>query len=121
MVTRAEYLEELGQHGTVLDGTRHERAFESLVKTGDQFDPECVQCHVTGWGETKGYLGPERTPQLLHVTCEACHGPGGAHVETQETTPNGKLGPTSCIRCHDPDNSPRFSFEKYWPKMKHPR
>ena len=104
----------------LLDSTPHERAFATLEASGDHHDPECVRCHVTGWGDKGGYLGPTETPKLKNVTCEACHGPGELHVETQEEMPRSKPGPTFCQRCHDPDNSPHFKFEKYWPKIAHP-
>ena len=24
-----------------------------------------------------------------------------------------------CVKCHDPDNSPHFKFEEYWPRVEH--
>jgi hypothetical protein len=103
-----------------LDATPHERAWATLVATNDQWDPECASCHVTGWGDSTGFITEERTPNLINVTCEACHGPGEAHVATQAPTTNGKLGPRFCVKCHDADNSPQFDFETYWPKIAHP-
>jgi hypothetical protein len=103
-----------------LEASAHARAFKALVATADEYDPECVSCHVTGWGDLGGYVSPEKTPRLLNVTCEGCHGPSGEHSDTLGPTPNGKLGEAFCIRCHDPDNSPQIKFGKYWPKIAHP-
>lgn len=104
----------------LLDTTPHERAWASIKETNDHYDPECVSCHVTGWGDSTGFITEARTPKLINVTCEACHGPGEEHCNVQTTTPNGKLGKAFCLRCHDADNSPHFDFDKYWPKIKHP-
>jgi len=104
-----------------LAATGHMKAFAALIRTGDQHDPECVRCHVTGWGIKSGYLGVTETPDLLNVSCEACHGPCSDHVRDQGQTPGGVLGEKFCLVCHDADNSPGFAFEKYWPKMRHPK
>ena len=104
----------------VLDPTPHEHAWASIKVTNDHNDPECASCHVTGWGESTGFVTEEKTPHLVNVTCEACHGPGEEHVNVQTPTPNGKLGENYCLKCHDADNSPRFSFDTYWPKIAHP-
>ena len=104
----------------VLDPTPHEHAWASLKATNDHHDPECVACHVTGWGDSSGFITEASTPKLINVTCEACHGPGEEHNNLQTKTPNGKLGKQFCVKCHDPDNSPKFDFDKYWPKIQHP-
>ncbi|MCA9604897.1 MAG: hypothetical protein KC619_04860 [Myxococcales bacterium] len=48
----------------------------------------CVTCHSTGgpWDDTAAQAArPDRTPEMqvaeLGISCEACHGPGEAHVE----------------------------------------
>lgn len=104
----------------LLDPTPHERAWASLEATNDHHDPECVSCHVTGWAESTGFVTKENTPKLINVTCEACHGPGEQHASVQTPTVNGKLGKQFCVKCHDPDNSPKFDFDTYWPKIRHP-
>jgi hypothetical protein len=46
-------------------------------------DREYLQCHITGYGAPGGYTegaNPAVLGNLLDVTCEACHGPGGGHV-----------------------------------------
>ncbi len=45
-------------------------------------DPDCIGCHVTGYGEEGGYEidNPERLSQYLRgVGCESCHGPGSEY------------------------------------------
>jgi len=103
-----------------LDSTPHEHAWSSIKATNDHHDPECVMCHVTGWGDSSGFISEAQTPKFINVTCEACHGPGARHSKIQDRTVNGELGKRFCLKCHDIDNSPQFSFDKYWPKIAHP-
>ncbi|MFQ5776785.1 MAG: cytochrome c family protein [Terriglobia bacterium] len=44
-------------------------------------DPNCLQCHVTGWGEPGGFVSLEKTPKLVGVQCEVCHGPGKGYLK----------------------------------------
>jgi hypothetical protein len=57
--------------------TGHAKAFTEMpAKYAANAD--CLKCHITAYGVPGGYKGPS-TPDLLNVTCEACHGPGSAH------------------------------------------
>ena len=47
----------------------------------------CIGCHATAL-PAKG-LVPE--PKLLGIGCEACHGPGKAHISAMESTPRGPV------------------------------
>lgn len=119
----------------------HAHATETLTKLDPprQFDPECLSCHVTGWDPQQyvpfqtGFLGLKQTPRLTGNGCENCHGPGGAHVAA-ESGNNVALRDqlrrlmhvdlenverTTCIKCHDHDNSPEFDFKSYWPQIEH--
>ncbi len=99
--------------------TPHQRAMKSLEATNDHHDPECVKCHVTGWATESGYVDPVTTPTMMNVNCETCHGPGSLHAQTLAPTAPGKVDANTCVRCHDPDNSPHFEFKTYWPKIEH--
>lgn len=128
---------------TVWKDSGHAHATESLVKLTPprQFDPECLSCHVTGWDPQQyvpfqsGFLGltANQTPQLSGNGCENCHGPGGAHVAAEAGTDMTlkaafrklmhvdleNVERTTCIKCHDHDNSPEFDFKTYWPQIEH--
>src|SRR5207249_3148169 len=65
-------------------GTSHSTALNALEKVAKrpslrQYDPECVVCHTVGFGYNTGYESEKKTPQLMHVGCESCHGPGSGH------------------------------------------
>jgi len=130
---------------TLKEGPWHEnRAEEKVGWIQRQYDPECLSCHVTGWHPQEmlrygsGYLNEKTSPHLLGQQCENCHGPGGLHVSREEggaskdelaegrkmvrrTLEDAKK--SMCIECHDPDNSPKFTpqrFNEFWEQVKHP-
>jgi hypothetical protein len=129
--------------------TPHHQAYDELVKatrpSNRQFDGECVQCHVVGFGHATGFKDEQTTKHLKHVGCESCHGPGSLHVadtlrgaqkqqllalmnpykpqpgETQAAM-NKRLNllDQSCQQCHDIDNDVHWDFRKKWPIIVHP-
>jgi hypothetical protein len=128
------------------DGTKksHSHAYASLehaTRPGNrQYDPECVQCHVTGFGYLTGFRNETETAFLKDVGCEVCHGPGSPHLKdnydvkvnqlmnrykTQpKETAEQKLQRINaldqfCVRCHDLDNDVHFNISK-WEKIAHP-
>ncbi|MFQ5737582.1 MAG: cytochrome c family protein [Acidobacteriota bacterium] len=85
-------------------------------------DPECVACHVTGYGKPGGFVSLEQTPNLSGVGCEVCHGAGSEYVKPQhmslknkryklaEVVKVGLLSPVTeeaCTDCHN-KKSPFF-------------
>ena len=115
--------------------TPHAHATETLVKLEPprQFDPECISCHATGWKPQEfvpfetGFTSLEETPHLKGNGCENCHGPGAAHVAAErgkdvalrEKFRTLMQETSSCEKCHDLDNSPKFDHATYWPKVEH--
>jgi len=124
--------------------TGHAKAWRTLVDLDPprNFDPECISCHVVGWHPKNyvpyesGFMSQEKTPALVNVGCETCHGPGeahtnaemGANVELQKKLQEAvrvtkeqseKSDVHNCRNCHDLDNSPDFDFPSYWPQVEH--
>ncbi len=118
----------------------HANAWNSLKETANpprDFDPECIGCHVIGWDGLQrfpyvdGYSSEKKTPNLLNVGCESCHGPGEKHIAAEtgddEATQEKlrlsmRLGDNVkkvCYSCHDGDNSPEFEFDSYYPQIEH--
>jgi hypothetical protein len=96
----------------------HATALVSLEEDGYDRDPECVVCHVVGLEDKGGFRSPEETPDLASVGCEACHGAGRPHV-ANVLAPYKRPDEQTCRTCHDPDNSPTFRFDEYYPKIEH--
>lgn len=98
--------------------TAHAAAYESLAGAKREMDPECVACHVTGYGFRGGFVGADKTPALLGVGCEECHGPGEGHAQSPaiKTRP---IAAATCTRCHDEERSPAFDYAKYYGPVKH--
>ncbi len=97
--------------------TQHASAFSTLVKHGDDRDPECVSCHVVGDEEPGGFSLSSFTPHMEGVGCESCHGPGGPHVSKEfEEIENYE---PFCKNCHNPKHSLGFDYETFLPKVSH--
>lgn len=132
------------RHGHAYESLAHGRPGMEDVWVNRQDDPECLACHVTGWSPQEvlrfegGFISMEESPHLAAQGCENCHGPGKAHSDLEWAFQQGaemtedqaaarkamKLEKewakdNLCIKCHDLDNSPKFDFETYWPKVQH--
>jgi hypothetical protein len=97
--------------------TVHAQAWQTLVDRGQQFDYECIGCHVTGFDKPGGSnLG--HNDDLRNVQCEVCHGPGSIHVAK-----GGNEKPLAVHRappqdycanqCHTHEHSDTFQYEAY--------
>ncbi|NVB78404.1 MAG: hypothetical protein HOV81_08440 [Kofleriaceae bacterium] len=97
--------------------TRHAHAWETLVERGQQFDYECIGCHVTGW-EQPGGSNLAHNDNLRDVQCETCHGPGSIHAAK-----GGEEKPFAIVRapkedlcatqCHTKEHSDTFERTAY--------
>lgn len=108
--------------------SHHANAIDTLVRSGAQYSQECLPCHVTGFGVDRGFVNVLRTPKLTGVQCEACHGASVDHARDPQVVHPGvgmlqrmrrTVRKEFCLRCHRPENSPRFNHEQYWPKIAH--
>jgi hypothetical protein len=98
--------------------SRHAHAFSILEEKHQDYNPECVGCHTTGFRRPTGYVNAKSTPDLMNVQCEACHGPGNDHPE-KVGEGYGKVTGEFCVTCHTPDNSPDFDPVAYRLKIRH--
>ncbi|HXG64876.1 MAG TPA: multiheme c-type cytochrome [Blastocatellia bacterium] len=97
----------------------HAHAMATLEGKNQQFDNECVGCHVVAFQKEGGFQSLVTTPQLANVQCEACHGPGRKHIESPAKGFGFMEVPTGCVQCHTQPNSPDFDFAVYWPQIAH--
>jgi hypothetical protein len=72
----------------------------------------CFECHTTGYGEPGGFVSAEETPELAHVGCETCHGPGSVHAEFGDAA-DITLEPSmeDCLACHNEQRVEAFNFK----------
>ena len=96
--------------------TEHAEAFDTLVRHGAERNPECVGCHVVGFGKPGGYDLARPARELEGVGCESCHGRGGPH---QSPRPAGDSYETACLGCHDTTHSLGFDYARFLPKVSH--
>ncbi len=102
--------------------TAHAHATETLEKEGQQNNPDCVKCHVTGYGFFNGFHSYETTPDMIGVQCESCHGSASDHVKfargeaIRETDRDPELSylfevsEERCVGCHDSEQDPDFEW-----------
>ncbi len=102
------------------EASAHAHAWETLVTQGAHVDSYCQQCHTTGYGLPGGFQSVGRSLALVNVSCESCHGPSSAHAATPRV-PTTYMGRAKerCVTCHDPENSPEFDYDTYWPQVEH--
>ena len=98
--------------------SKHAHAYQTLVSHGHAADPECLTCHTVGFGFQTGFVNVEATPNLPNVGCENCHGVGGNHVKNPQKG-YGQVIQANCLTCHTTQNSPKFDYEVYLPKIRH--
>jgi thiol-disulfide isomerase/thioredoxin len=104
----------------------HAHAFE-LLDAGQQTDVSCVRCHASARvpGPAASEVAGYRTTE--GVGCEACHGPGKAHVDSGGKAPIEGLGEDCpvcvvealCTTCHTPEQDPAWSLDAKLPLVGH--
>jgi len=86
----------------------------------EQKKDECVKCHVTGFGQPGGWVSFEKTPNLVGIQCEACHGPAGDHMKVplsdkdkKKATVTVSPAEAACLTCHVKEGNPNFKEFKF--------
>jgi hypothetical protein len=97
--------------------TVHAKAWQTLVDRGQQFDYECIGCHVTGFDKPGG-SNLAHNDNLRDVQCEVCHGPGSIHVAKggEEKPLAVRRNPPQdycASQCHTHEHSDTFQYEAY--------
>jgi len=98
--------------------TGHATAFSSLTAKNQDYNPECVVCHVTGFGYLGGFKRPDHSPEMANVQCEMCHGAGAEHA-AHPAAGYGAITALACVNCHTSDKSPDFDYAAYYQKVAH--
>jgi hypothetical protein len=96
--------------------TDHAEAYQSLVEQDQQFNLDCLPCHVTAEYKDIKISGDDTVflslpAPLLQVGCEVCHGPGKDHVASQKPTAIYRRPDiTICLRCHTTERDEMFNY-----------
>jgi 2',3'-cyclic-nucleotide 2'-phosphodiesterase (5'-nucleotidase family) len=93
----------------------HARALQTLVDLQMNDSPECLRCHVTGFGQPTGFRAGKTEPDLSNVQCESCHDLGTKHDRAHAQPVTEAL----CVGCHDAQNSPGFDYHSALKKIAH--
>jgi len=101
--------------------TPHAKALSTLAATNHAADEGCVRCHATGYGMEGGPSSPVDVGGFRDVQCEACHGPGRAHVSAPYEVDLVVDPPESlCKTCHNEEqDNGDFDYATYRPKVDH--
>jgi len=97
--------------------TGHASAYRTLAEEEQQFNLDCLPCHVTAEykdikissNDAVLFLLPA---QLQQVGCEVCHGPGKKHAASQDPEAISRKSDISiCIRCHTSERDDNFNYD----------
>jgi hypothetical protein len=96
---------------------KHAHAYQTLVDSGDAYDPECIECHVIGLKLESGFENANSPKGLRNVGCEICHGPRSKHIKnatdnTENLKKSEPIAALKCISCHTPEHSPGFQADE---------
>lgn len=97
--------------------TAHSIAWETLVREKKDATPDCIPCHVVGYQQPGGFQTATRTPHLVNVQCENCHGMGTGHGENMQATAGNKEA--VCLTCHNAERDPTFDYGERLPLILH--
>ncbi len=103
--------------------TGHASAFASLQRKAQANNPDCIGCHVTGYGSPGGYQRGHGPPDLENVQCESCHGPGYQSCSAYAGRKAGKKNAVQwrelCTGCHTEKESLNFVFSRRFMQVRH--
>lgn len=130
-----------GAQYTKWSESKHARAYQTLAGeeakklaaakgiADPQKAPECLKCHVTGYGAPADKL-TDKYRMEEGIGCEACHGPGGDYWKMEvmkdraRSVAAGMRLPDekTCKGCHNPESPSYkpFDFASFAAKIAHP-
>ncbi|NNE07534.1 MAG: hypothetical protein HKN20_03120 [Gemmatimonadetes bacterium] len=103
--------------------TPHADAITTLIEAEQAYNPECVKCHVTGYGKFNGFHSYEKTSNMVNVQCEVCHGSGIDHINyvrgeglsdairTRQKAFTLAATEDRCVACHNSEHDQDFFFD----------
>lgn len=93
--------------------TRHASSYLTLVEDNQQFNLDCLPCHVTGFKPNDPAAALSLPADLQMVGCEVCHGPQASHLAAPaRTKPKQPVSEKICLNCHTADRDKSFDFAR---------
>lgn len=143
MCSACHKTEKQGKQFDIWKSSKHAGAFKSLespkaeeyakakgLKVKASEAPECLKCHVTGYGEDKALTSALK--QQDGIQCESCHGAGADYKSIPVMKDRAKAvaaglivakdDPKMCTKCHNSESPSykEFNYREAWEKIKHP-
>ncbi|MEW5850189.1 MAG: multiheme c-type cytochrome [Myxococcota bacterium] len=79
----------------------HARAWRTLEEAKATGNRDCIACHTVGFEQPGGFCKTSEASKWAAVGCESCHGPGSAHVDSEEKQDIRLAVPEEhCRECH---------------------
>ena len=106
--------------------TQHVRAWQTLVQDDQQFNEDCVVCHVTlpyyDLARVKKEQLLVHLPEKLQkVGCESCHGIAAAHTMNPESAHLDSPNEATCLQCHTQEHDDNFIYTEKVEKIRCPK
>ncbi len=98
--------------------SRHASAFLTLIEKDQQFNLNCLPCHVTGVDIKAPAAALTLPSDLQLVGCESCHGPGQLHIKNPTSSKTAPVTEEACLQCHTPERDDSFNFIDDLKKLK---
>jgi 2',3'-cyclic-nucleotide 2'-phosphodiesterase (5'-nucleotidase family) len=92
--------------------TGHAASFQALLEKKQQFNLDCLPCHVTGVAPNDPAAAIGRPKDLQMVGCESCHGAGGRHSDNPASSKLTPITEKICLNCHRPEHDESFDFAR---------
>lgn len=93
--------------------TKHAGAYATLLEKKQQFNTNCLPCHVTGVKLDAADEALSVPENRRGVGCETCHGPGLDHIkDPKRNALTSRPDSTLCQGCHAPPHDTTFDYER---------
>ncbi len=105
--------------------TAHAKAWQTLERVNQQFNPECLVCHVTlptydQKTVTEQNLLAGLKDEYKTIGCETCHGPARNHAMQPDLYRPAKPDEQTCRTCHTPERDNNFVYSEKLNKIRCP-
>lgn len=105
--------------------TQHAEAWQTLQEINQEFNPDCLICHVTLPTYDPEIVNRENllaglAERFKTIGCETCHGPAADHARQPEQFHPQTPDEQTCLRCHTPMRDDDFVYEKKLEKIRCP-